>query len=124
MLRSPAHGRSCRSAAFDTPNFTGEPVAPILRETLPTQDWADEQKTLLTPGDYRARVLGEWPERSEYTLINPEWIDKAMHRSPDTNGTGNWWAIDPGSGGDPTTVYRHAADHCEKVDHREIRALG
>ena len=119
---TPAHQASESGAwtvmpisAFDTPNFTGEPVATILSETLPTQAWAEEQKALLTPGDYRARVLGEWPERSEYTLINPEWIETAMHRAPETNGDGNWWAIDPGSGGDPTTVYRHGGDHCEKV---------
>ena len=48
----------------DTPNFTGEVVSAAARNALPTRAWAEEQQRALTPGEYRARVLGEWPERS------------------------------------------------------------
>ena len=89
----------------DTPNFTGEVVSAAARNALPTRAWAEEQQRALTPGEYRARVLGEWPERSEYALIEPEWIDMAMAREApkeDQNGK-RWWCFDPGSGGDPST---------------------
>ena len=74
----------------DTPNFTGEVVSAAARNALPTRAWAEEQQRALTPGEYRARVLGEWPERSEYALIEPEWIDTAMAReAPKEDQNGN-----------------------------------
>ena len=111
----------------DTPNFTGEAVSAAARNALPTRAWAEEQQRALTPGEYRARVLGEWPERSEYALIETEWIDTAMARdAPKEEANGNayrvGWCFDPGSGGDPNTVVERKGSVVRRVDlPRDVR---
>lgn len=100
---------------YDTPNLTGEDVSPELRAVLPTQKTIDDAKKDLTPAEYSARVLGKWPESSEFALIDAEWIKQAQEREARGKGY-RWWTMDPGSGGDPNTVYEHCKDLSFKID--------
>lgn len=90
---------------WDTPNFTGEKVPEELENTLPTKEWVNESKLTLSKAEYRARVEGKFPEKSEWALIEPEWVARAMSdtRKPRKNAPAIV-SVDPGSGGDPTVT--------------------
>jgi hypothetical protein len=69
-------------SAFDSPNFTGEPVPEQLRESLISPLWVEE--VAQTYGDdsayYIARVLGEFPEVADDVIISPRLIREAHER--------------------------------------------
>ena len=69
-------------ASQDSPNFTGEWVPDHLRHLLPTPEWvADAAKRWGTASPlYVSKVLGEFPESSENTLIPASWITAAQNR--------------------------------------------
>ena len=72
-----------RISSFDTPNFTDEPVPEGLRHVLPTPEWVDDAAKRWGTSSplYTAKVLGEFPETSENTLIPPAWITAAQNRT-------------------------------------------
>lgn len=90
-----------RISAFDTPNFTafditeedlasGEWEAKIGTLDLPnpkliTPSWAADKYRRWGPESppYQARVLGDFPEQGEDTLIPLAWIEAAMERWKD-----------------------------------------
>lgn len=85
-------GRVCRPGSgwnvlgvsvLDTPNFTGEAVPDDLRPLLPSPEWeADRRRHWGEESpQYVAKVLGEFPEVGEDTLISPAWIAAAQQRS-------------------------------------------
>lgn len=69
-------------AAADTPNFTDELVPDGLRPMLVSQEWAeDARKRWGTDSPlYQSKVLGEFPDVSEDTLIPAAWIIAAQQR--------------------------------------------
>lgn len=73
-------------ASQDSPNFTGEQVPDQLRHVLPTPLWvADAAKRWGVDSPlYQSKVLGEFPEISENTLIPASWITAAQSRFDDT----------------------------------------
>lgn len=74
-------------STFDTPNFTGEEVPDDLRELLPDPQWAADRlkKWGADSPVYRSKVLGEFPDSAEDTLIPMSWIQRAqLLELPDT----------------------------------------
>lgn len=70
-------------SAFDTPNFTGEPVPEPVRPLLLDTDWVEDKKLRwgVESPRYTSKVLGEFPEIGEDTLIAPSLIEAAQQRS-------------------------------------------
>jgi hypothetical protein len=70
-------------SAFDTPNFTDEPVPDSLRPLLLSPEWVEDKQ--LRWGDesprYTAKVLGDFPDIGEDTLIAPSLIEAAQQRT-------------------------------------------
>ena len=70
-------------SAFDTPAYTGEKVPEELLPLLVSPEWAAERKLRwrVTSPIYQSKVLGEFPDLSDETLILPKWIEAAHKRS-------------------------------------------
>lgn len=69
-------------SAFDSPNFTGERVAPDVAAGLTGPTWVEERRARWgeRSSQYIARVLGEFPEEAEDTLISRAWVRAAQGR--------------------------------------------
>jgi hypothetical protein len=74
-----------RVSAFDSPNFTDEPVPDQIRPLLIAPEWVEDKKRRWgeTSPRYVAKVLGDFPEIGDDTLISPKWIEAAQQRSLD-----------------------------------------
>jgi hypothetical protein len=75
-------------SAFETPNFTDEAVDDGLRMMLLAPSWVNDKK--LRWGEesprYISKVLGDFPEIGEDTLISPKHIEAAQARELDVTG--------------------------------------
>jgi len=62
-----------RISAFDSPNFTDEPVPDALRPLLIDPDWVQDKKRRwgVESPRYTSKVLGEFPDIGEDVLIPP-----------------------------------------------------
>jgi hypothetical protein len=69
--------------AFDTPAYTGEKVSEELLPLLVSPEWVEERKLRwgVTSPIYQSKVLGEFPDLSDDTLILPKWIEAAQKRT-------------------------------------------
>lgn len=69
-------------AAWDTPNFTGEPVPEKLNRVLVSVTWVEERKKRWGVGSPRwiSKVEGDFPKLADDTLIEPVWIEGAGRR--------------------------------------------
>lgn len=69
-------------SSFDTPNLSGEHVPDYMRPLLPSKTWVDDAaKRWGTESPvYLSKVLGEFPETSENTLIPARYITAAQQR--------------------------------------------
>lgn len=69
-------------SAFDTPNFTGEPVPEQLRESLISKTWVEEtaRKYGTKSAYYISKVTGEFPEVADDVIISPKLIREAVER--------------------------------------------
>lgn len=67
-------------SAFDTPAFTGEEVPEALLEMLPSREWVEERKRRWGEGSpiYQSKVLGQFPDIGEDTLVGPKLIRQAQ----------------------------------------------
>ncbi|HWI69955.1 MAG TPA: hypothetical protein VNS88_16560 [Nitrospiraceae bacterium] len=72
--------KSLKISAFDTPAFTGEDVPVALLTDLVSPDWVDARKQEWGEQSplYMSKVLAEFPEVSEETLIHPRLIQMAQ----------------------------------------------
>ena len=72
-----------RISAFDTPAYTGEKVPADLLPLLVSPEWVEERKLRwgVTSPIYQSKVLGEFPDLSDDTLILPRWIEAAQKRT-------------------------------------------
>lgn len=97
--------------AFDMPAFTGEKIPDHLERQLTGRTWVEERRRRWGEGSplWTSKVLGEFPEISDDTLISPAAVRRAQER--DLSGTA---LADPGrlgvdvarSGPDETVAYR------------------
>ena len=71
-----------RISAFDTPNFTGEPIPEEIRDLLIGHIYVDEMTASLGVDNpiYKAKVMGEFPEQADDGLIPLSWILRAQRR--------------------------------------------
>jgi hypothetical protein len=96
-------------SAFATPNFTDEPVDDELRMMLLAPSWVDDKK--LRWGEesprYISKVLGDFPELGEDTLISPKHIEAAQHRELDVTGR-QTLGVDVARFGSDRTIIAHA----------------
>ena len=67
-------------SAFESPNFTGETVPDPLPKLLVSRDWVDDKRRRWGESNplWKSKVLGEFPEIGENTLIHPAWITRAQ----------------------------------------------
>jgi hypothetical protein len=95
-----------RISAFDTPNFTDEPVPDLLRELLVSPGWVAEKQREW--GDtnplYIAKVLAEFPDLSADGLIPLVWVRQAQDRELEP-GEPHELGVDVGGGSDHTVIY-------------------
>ena len=123
-------------SAFDTPNFT---AAGITTEDIETGAWAEKTQgetpypRLITPAwvadryaawgpgssPYQVRVMGNFPEQGEDTLIPLLWIELAMERWEETEpGEPVQIGVDVAAFGSDKTVI--AVRRGRKVEHLNV----
>jgi hypothetical protein len=70
-------------SAFDIPAYTGEEVPEELLRLLVDPVWVEERKRVwgVTSPIYQSKVLGEFPNISDETLILPKLIEAAQKRT-------------------------------------------
>lgn len=75
-------------SSFDTPNLSGEHVPDYLRPLLPSAEWVEDARVRWGEDSpvYLSKVLGEFPEASENTLIPARYITEAQNRTLDATG--------------------------------------
>lgn len=75
-------------SAFDTPNFTGEPIPPGLANFLVSPTWVEEfAANIATPGEplYTSKVLGQFPEDASTGTIPYSWARQCIWNDPDSS---------------------------------------
>lgn len=92
-------------SAFDTPNFTDEQVPEDIRHVLISPVWVDEKHRKWGEQNplWTSKVLGQFPEVSEDTLIPPSWIRAAQERMLEP-GEPNELGVDVGGGRDRSVI--------------------
>ena len=92
----------------DTPEFTGEEVSDELRGVLASREWVEAKRRQWgeTSPAYVARILGEFPDISDDTLIMPKWIEAAITRNLERTRRPKLGADIARYGDDKTTIYR------------------
>lgn len=70
-------------SAFDTPAFTQEEVPDTLYDLLISPEWVEERRKRWGEGSpiFQSKVLGEFPEISDDTLLMPRQIRDAQERN-------------------------------------------
>jgi hypothetical protein len=76
-------------SAFDTPAFTHEEVPDELLELLISPKWVEERKKRWGEASpiYQSKVLGEFPEISDFNLLSPRQIREAQQNEIEVNHT-------------------------------------
>ncbi len=100
--------------AFESPNFTDEPVSADLRTLLVSPVWAQERADEWGAESplYIAKVRGQFPEARSDTLVPLSFV-RACQRDPLDPAIERAWAsrtpvelgVDVGAGGDRTVIY-------------------
>lgn len=95
-------------SAFESPNFTDEPVPDYLRPLLVSPTWVAERKKRWgeTSALYKSKVLGEFPEQTKDGLIPLGAITAAVQRELPP-GLPHELGVDVGAGkgGDNSVIY-------------------
>ena len=107
-------------SAFDTPNFTGEPVPDILRDSLIGEVWVEEAARDWGEDSslYTSKVLAEFPENATQGLVSRENIKLAMDCSIDPDADSSVLGVDIGAGGDQSVICYRRGGHC-RIIHRD-----
>jgi hypothetical protein len=89
--------------AFETPNFTAEPIPPDLKHLLISPTWVDEKRRKWGEANplWMSKVRGQFPEISKDSLIPPAWIRRAQEADLQP-GEPIELGVDVGGGGDLT----------------------
>jgi hypothetical protein len=69
-------------SAYDSPNFTDEPVSDRLRDLLISRTWVEERAKRWGRDSplFKSKVLGEFPDVSDHALFTPTMIREAQER--------------------------------------------
>lgn len=69
-------------SVLDSPRFTGEYLPPEIIEDLTGPNWVERSKTELGEGSalWQSKVLGEFPDVDEFSVIPMGWIEDANQR--------------------------------------------
>jgi hypothetical protein len=99
-------------SAFDTPNFTGEPVPEQLTDSLVSRLWVDERRQEWGEESplYISKVLGEFPEVSDDVIITPKLVRQAHERDRSGHAIADQgrFGMDVAEfGADETCIYRN-----------------
>lgn len=99
-------------SAFDTPAFTGEPLVPGLVDSEWVEDkrhrWGEDSAL------YQARVLGDFPQQGEDTLIPLSMVEAAMARECPA-GEPNILGVDVAWTGSDSSVIVHRRGPAARV---------
>jgi hypothetical protein len=106
-----------RISAWDTPNFTGEPVPKSIGEKLVSKLWVEERKKKWGKGSplWQSKVEALFPEITTDTLISPAMIRRAQERSLAGVALGNYAFDIARFGADETVGYRNRAGVVRRV---------
>jgi len=111
-------------SAFDTPNFTTENVPDDIRPLLLSPEWVEDKKRRWgeTSPRYVAKVLGDFPELGDDTLISPRWIEAAQLRTLQP-GPVSQLGVDVARFGSDRTIFALARGPVVKIvgDHSKLR---
>ena len=110
----------------DTAESTGEQVPDELRGVLASREWVDQSAGCggATSPAYVSRIIGEFPDISNDTLIMPRWIEAAQARTLERTRWPKLGADIARYGGDKTTIYRREGRLGPQVPHRLLRRGG
>jgi hypothetical protein len=74
-------------SVFDSPLVTGYPVSDKMRKSLSGWSYINRCKADYGEASHlcSARVLSEFPDTSDDTLIHPKWIEAAQNRTLERN---------------------------------------
>lgn len=107
-------------SAFDTPNFTGEEVPDVVKESLIQKDWVEEraQEWGVESGRYRSKILGEFPDQSDNSFFAQRVIDTGIETDiiEDYENPLKLGVDIAGGGEDETVVYGNRGGRIRKVD--------
>jgi hypothetical protein len=92
----------------DAPEFTGEEVSDALRGVLASREWVEAKRKHWGEASpaFVARILAEFPDISNDTLIMPKWIEAAIARTLERTRRPKLGADIARYGDDKTTIYR------------------
>lgn len=95
-------------SAYDTPAFSGEEVEEELLELLISETWVEERKSRWGESSpmFTSKVLGEFPDISDDTLIAPSLIKAAQARDLPGSAKGKYGLDVARYGTDETCIYR------------------
>ena len=120
-------------SAFDTPNFTGEPIPGYLSDSLVSPIWQELKLEKWGENNpfYISKVLGKFPESSKDSLIPLKWIRDAQDRDLSDEidkDSIRELGVDVGAGGDESVICKRVGYQCRIVreDHEPntITTLG
>ena len=104
--------------AFDTPNFTGEPVSDLMMENLVTPMWVEDRRRDWGEGSplWQAKVMAEFPDISDEYLISPHMIQTGIDTELPGIRKGRYGADIARMGTDKTVLYRNRGGVIRFVD--------
>lgn len=93
-------------SAFETPNFTGEPIPQETAQKLISPEWVEEKRQEWGEDSplYVSRVLGDFPQEGESQLIPLSLVEAAVRREVRPEGE-KVMGLDIARFGDDLTVY-------------------
>lgn len=94
-------------SAFDSPNFTDEPVPAELKMMLVGRTYVDEMAHDCgeDSGVYKAKVLGDFPEDSEDGVVRISAVKNCQRLEQPNGDERNELGVDVGAGGDFSVIY-------------------
>lgn len=110
-------------SAYDTPNFTGERIPEGLEKIFISKMWVEEKAKPQSWGVdspiYRAKILGEFPDQAEDSLISKSQVKAAQDRYALASEVGpNDLGVDVARmGGDASVIVRRKGMK-NRVEHR------
>jgi hypothetical protein len=116
-----------RISAYDSPNFTNEPIPVWLSPLLIGKTWVEERQTKWGKGSalWLSKVEGEFPESSADSLVSLSQLRDAVERAiPDGDEPMNVLGVDVARyGNDSTVIYHRLGNHAKRVGIHRNRDL-
>ena len=108
-------------SSFDTPNLSGETIPEQMRHLLPDPTWVEDARKRWGEDSpvYKSKVLGEFPEISQDTLIPQRHIVDAQNREIDPTNHEGILGVDVARFGTDRTVLTLArSGHIRVIESR------